>query len=48
MTNKSKKIGNYKKHLIDKNAVWGLPLIFFIMFFLFILLINYSSSSGGL
>lgn len=47
MTNKRKKNENYKKHLIDKNAVWGLPLIFFIMFFLFILLINYSSSSGG-
>lgn len=47
MTNKSKKIGKNKKHLIDKDAVWGLPLIFFIIFFVFIFLINYSPSSTG-
>lgn len=41
MTNKSNKIGKNKKYLIDKTAVWGLPLIFFIIFFLFIFLINY-------
>jgi hypothetical protein len=47
MTNKSKIIGKNKKHLIDKDAVWGLPLIFFIMFFVFIFLINYNHSSMG-
>jgi len=47
MTNKSKKNGMYKKHLIDKDAVWGLPLIFFIIFILFIFIINYSPSSTG-
>ena len=38
MTNKIKIIGKNKKHLIDKDVVWGLPLIFFIMFFVFIFL----------
>lgn len=44
MTNKSKKIGKNKKHLIDKDTVWGLPLSFFIIFFVFIFFINYSST----
>ena len=44
MTNKSKKIGKNKKHLIDKDTVWELPLSFFIIFFVFIFFINYSST----
>jgi len=45
MTNKSKKIGKNKKHLIDKDTVWGLPLTFFIIFFVFIFFINYSPAA---
>lgn len=37
----------YTKHLIDKSSLWGLPVIYSILFFLFIFLINYSTSSVG-
>ena len=47
MTNNSKKIGKNKKYLIDKNAVWGLPLSFFFIFFVFIFIINYSTGPSA-
>lgn len=47
MSIKSKTNDKYKSHLIDKHIFWGLPLIFFIIFFVFIFSINYSTSSIG-
>jgi hypothetical protein len=46
-TNKENNKHIYKNHLIDKSSVWGLPVIYSILFFLFIFLINYSPSSAG-
>ena len=47
ITNKENIKHIYKYILIDKTSVWALLLIYFILFFLFIFLINYSPSSAG-
>jgi hypothetical protein len=47
ITNKENIKHIYKYILIDKTSVWALLLIYFISFFLFIFLINYSPSSVG-
>ncbi len=46
MTKKLIEIEKSKKHLIDKASLWGVPLVFFILFFVFLFLINYSASAG--
>lgn len=46
MTKKIKEFEKAKKYLIDKDSLWGLPLVFFILFFVFLFLINYSASAG--
>jgi hypothetical protein len=48
--NTEKKGGNkdiYKKHLIDKSSVWSLPIIYSMLFFSVIFILNYSTSTGG-
>jgi hypothetical protein len=46
MTKKLIDLKKAKKQLVDKDSLWGLPLVFFILFFVFLFLINYSASAG--